>query len=108
VYVWRSTLVTRNGWGTGQIASTLHPNLAKAIAKRGVVNHLEVEAIRMVGITYRGAFPKLPDLARSGMTHKGRATPANRNPLLKQYNLGRTTMPRGCRDGYCSEADSKI
>jgi len=55
----------------GQTASTLQPSLAKAIAKRAVVNHLEVVAIRMVGVTGYGAFRELPDLERSALAHLG-------------------------------------
>ena len=55
----------------GQTASTLQPSLANAIAKRAVVNHLEVVAIRMVGVTGYGAFRELPDLERNEPAHLG-------------------------------------
>jgi hypothetical protein len=45
---------------TGQMASTLQPTLAKDIARRAVVNHLEVVAIRIVGVTGCGAPPGTP------------------------------------------------
>ena len=77
MWAWRTALVLRRALLTGQIASTLQPTLAKAIARRAVVNHLEVVAIRIVGVTGCGAPRELP--AWSETAHLGWVPSVTRN-----------------------------
>src|SRR5450755_1375652 len=46
-----AALVLSTGWPAGQITSTAHPALARAITRRAVENHRLVVATKTVGFT---------------------------------------------------------